>query len=208
VNEVYEDAVDDGSSKGGFVIVFRPAAVLRHVLALGQNRENRPSVTIKVRAAIHLFDFLDTRDEDILARLESACSEGIVNLQTVQLWTAKFRNGRTEHDDEPRPERLRQNRKLPIRRGMTEENRYLSQKKTARTLSFHRDIVKRLIIEPLNLRRVIFKWFFYIITASQNEKGSRFRGNFSDNSTNYKLTISLMSSRGMKLGSALKIRGP
>jgi hypothetical protein len=41
-------------------------------------------MTILVTAMIHFFYLWDTPDEDILARLESASAEGIVNLETVQ----------------------------------------------------------------------------------------------------------------------------
>jgi hypothetical protein len=66
-------------------------------------------MTIKVRAVIHFFHRLDMPDEDILARLENAYGEGIANLKTVQHWTLKFRNGKTDIGDEPRPWRLRWN---------------------------------------------------------------------------------------------------
>jgi hypothetical protein len=56
-----------------------------------------------VRAVIHFFDLLDTPDEDFLARIEDTYGEGIVNLETVQRWTSKFRNGKTNLDNEQRP---------------------------------------------------------------------------------------------------------
>jgi hypothetical protein len=37
-------------------------------------------MTIEVRSVIHFFDLLDTPDGDLLARLEKASGEGIVNL--------------------------------------------------------------------------------------------------------------------------------
>jgi hypothetical protein len=58
---------------------------------------------IEVRAMVHFFYLLDMPDEYVLVWLGRACAEGIVNLQTVQLWTSKFRNGETDLDDELRP---------------------------------------------------------------------------------------------------------
>jgi hypothetical protein len=49
------------------------------------------------------FSLLVTSDEDVLARLESAHGEGIVNLKTKQRWSSKFRNRKTKLDDGPRP---------------------------------------------------------------------------------------------------------
>jgi hypothetical protein len=50
---------------------------------------------------------------------------------------------------------------------MVEENPYLSQKQIAQILSLCPDIVKRLIIEELNLRRVKIKWLLHTLTARQ-----------------------------------------
>jgi hypothetical protein len=66
-------------------------------------------MTVEVRAVTHFFYLLDTPDEDILAQLEIAYGKGITNLKTVQCWTAKFRNVKTDLDDEPKPERPRGN---------------------------------------------------------------------------------------------------
>jgi hypothetical protein len=54
---------------------------------------------------------------------------------------------------------------------MTEENSYRSQKKIARLSSLHHDVVKRLIKEELNLRRVNFKRAPHTLTASQKMEG-------------------------------------
>jgi hypothetical protein len=48
-----------------------------------------------------------------------------------------------------------------------EDNPYISQKKIAQPLSFHYDIMKRLIPEELGLRRANFKWVSHILTANQ-----------------------------------------
>jgi hypothetical protein len=143
---------------------------------------------------IHFFYLLDISDKYIRARLKSAYGEGIVNLKAVQRWTLKFRNGKAYLDDEPSPGRPRRNEKLPVIRTMIEENQYLSQKEIAQALSLCHDIMKRLITEELNLQRVNFKRVLHTLAASQNWKGSRFRGNFSGKSTNFKLTIWAMSS--------------
>jgi hypothetical protein len=58
--------------------------------------------------------------------------------------------------------------KVRVIRTMIEGNPYLSQKKIAYTLSLHHDIVKRLIPEELNLRRVNFEWVPHTLTSSQN----------------------------------------
>jgi hypothetical protein len=58
---------------------------------------------IEVRAGIHFVYLLDTPDEDVLARLGSPYGEGIVNPKIVQCWTSKFRNRKTDLDDELRP---------------------------------------------------------------------------------------------------------
>jgi hypothetical protein len=52
---------------------------------------------------MHFFYLLDTPDEDILAQLEGAGDEGMVHLKPVPCWTSKFRTGKTNLDDEPRP---------------------------------------------------------------------------------------------------------
>jgi hypothetical protein len=44
-------------------------------------------MTIEARAVVHLFDLLDTPDDDTLARLESAYGNRIVNFETVERWT-------------------------------------------------------------------------------------------------------------------------
>jgi hypothetical protein len=41
-------------------------------------------MTIGVRVVSYFFDLLDTSDEDILARLDRAYGEGIVNRKAVQ----------------------------------------------------------------------------------------------------------------------------
>jgi hypothetical protein len=64
---------------------------------------------IEVRTVIHFFDPLGTPDENILAQLDSAHREGIVNLKPVQRWTSKFRNGKTNLDDELKPSQPRRN---------------------------------------------------------------------------------------------------
>jgi hypothetical protein len=79
-------------------------------------------MAIEVRAGIHFFYLVETPDEDILARFESAYGEGIVNLKTVQRWTSKFCNGKTDLDDEPWPGRPRRNEKLPVIRTMIEKS--------------------------------------------------------------------------------------
>jgi hypothetical protein len=43
-----------------------------------------------MRAVIHFFYLLDTPDEDILARLETAYGQDIVNSKTVRRWISKF----------------------------------------------------------------------------------------------------------------------
>jgi hypothetical protein len=110
-----------------------------------------------VRTVIHFFYHPDTPDEGILARFGKIYGEGIGNLKAIQPWTWKCRNGKTDLDNEPTPEQPRRNKKLPVIRTMIEENPYLSQGKIAQTLALHRDTVKRLIIEELNLRPVNFK---------------------------------------------------
>jgi transposase len=124
-------------------------------------------MTIEVRAVIHFFYLLNTPDEDILAQLETAYGEGIVNLKTVQRWTSKFRDKKTDLDDQPRSGRPRRDEELPRILTMIEENPYLSQKKIAQSLSLHHGIVKRLITEELDLRRVNFRWVPHILNASQ-----------------------------------------
>jgi hypothetical protein len=57
-------------------------------------------MTIEGRAVIYFFYLLNMPDEDILARLECACGEGIVNLKTVRRWTSEFCNGKTNLDNE------------------------------------------------------------------------------------------------------------
>jgi hypothetical protein len=52
------------------------------------------SMTIEVRAMIHLFHLLDTPDEDILTRPASVYGEGIVNLKTVQRGPQHFAMGK------------------------------------------------------------------------------------------------------------------
>jgi hypothetical protein len=66
-----------------------------------------------MRAVIHFLGLLDMPDEDILARLETAYGEGIVNLKVVQRWTSKFCNGQTDLDDERRAGQPRRDGKLP-----------------------------------------------------------------------------------------------
>jgi hypothetical protein len=82
----------------------------------------------------------------------------------VHRWTSKFRNGKPDLDDEPKPGR--RSEKLPVMKTMIEEKPYLSQRKIAQTLSLHHNIVKRLITEELNLRRVNFKKVPHTLTAS------------------------------------------
>jgi hypothetical protein len=62
-------------------------------------------MTVQVKVVIHFFYLLNAPDEDILTQLENAYGEGIINPKTVQRWTAKFRNGKTDLHDEPRPGR-------------------------------------------------------------------------------------------------------
>jgi hypothetical protein len=50
---------------------------------------------------IHFFDLLDAPDGDILAWLEPAYGEDIINLKTVQSWTLKYRNGEIYPDKGP-----------------------------------------------------------------------------------------------------------
>jgi hypothetical protein len=83
-------------------------------------------MAIEVRMVIHFFYLLDTPDEDILARLDSAYGEGIVNLKTVQSWTPKFRNAKKDLDEDPSPGQPRRNEKLPVIRTTTKENPDLS----------------------------------------------------------------------------------
>jgi hypothetical protein len=68
---------------------------------------------------------------------------------------------------------------LPIARTAIEENPCLSEKKIAQTLSLRHDVVKRLMMEKLNLRRVNIKWVTHTLTASQKlEKGKISRKRF------------------------------
>jgi hypothetical protein len=71
-------------------------------------------------------------------------------------------------------EELHVTQKLPVIRIMIEENPYLSRKKTAQTLSLHDDIVKRLIAEELNLRRVSLVGYSYPHHQSKTGKGQDF----------------------------------
>jgi hypothetical protein len=99
-------------------------------------------MTIEVRAVIHFLYFLNLPDEDILAKLDSAYGESIVDLKTVRLWTSTVRTRKTNLDDEPWPGRPRQNRELLLIRTMIDENVYLFQKNTAQILSIGHDILK------------------------------------------------------------------
>jgi hypothetical protein len=65
----------------------------------------------EVRAVIYFFYLLDRPGEGILARPERAYGEGIVNLRIMWRWISKFRNGKADLDDEPKPERPRRNKK-------------------------------------------------------------------------------------------------
>jgi hypothetical protein len=91
---------------------------------------------------------------------------------------------------------------------MIKESPYLSQSRMAQTLSLHHDIAKRLITEEVNLRRVNFKRVLTPLPPLENWKRLRFPANFSGNPTNFKSVISLISSRGLKLESTLKIQDP
>jgi hypothetical protein len=51
-------------------------------------------MTIEVRAVIHFFYLLDTRDEDILGRLQSASGDRIVNLKQCSLGRRNFAMGK------------------------------------------------------------------------------------------------------------------
>jgi hypothetical protein len=53
-----------------------------------------------MKTVIHFFYLLDTPYEVVMARLQSAYGEGIVNSETVQRWTSKFRNRKIDPDDE------------------------------------------------------------------------------------------------------------
>jgi hypothetical protein len=69
-----------------------------------------PSTTIEMTVVIHFFDLLYTPDEDILARLDSIYGASLLYLKTVQRWTTKLRNRKTDLDNAPRPGRRRQNK--------------------------------------------------------------------------------------------------
>jgi hypothetical protein len=67
-------------------------------------------MAIEMRAVVHFFYLLDTPDDNIPALPQTASGEGIVNLQAVQRWISKFRNGKTDLDDRPRRGRPRRKR--------------------------------------------------------------------------------------------------
>jgi hypothetical protein len=79
-------------------------------------------MTGKGRAMIHSLYLLDAPDEETLARFESAYGQHIIKIQEVQHWTSKFRSGKADLDDQPRPGRPQQNAKLQVIRTMTEGN--------------------------------------------------------------------------------------
>jgi transposase len=135
-------------------------------------------MTKEVRAVTQFFDLLDAPDEDGLARLERAHEKGIVTFKTVLRWTSRFRNGKTDLDDERRPGRPRRNGELPILRTMIEAHPYLLQKKIAQTLCLHHDIMERLITEELNFRWAILKRASHLYRHSKTGKGQDFAETF------------------------------
>jgi hypothetical protein len=77
------------------------------------------------QAVIHFLDLLDAPDEESLTRFESTYGQGIIHIQAVQYWTSKFRSGKTDPDDDPRPGRPQRSAKLQVIRTMIEGNSYL-----------------------------------------------------------------------------------
>jgi hypothetical protein len=89
-------------------------------------------------------------------------------------------------------------RKLLVTRTMIEQNPYLSQKNIAQTLSLHRDTVKILMMEELNLPRIKFKWIPRSLTASQKLERVKISRKIFGASKHFKSMISFVPSRGLK----------
>jgi hypothetical protein len=61
-------------------------------------------MTIEGRAVIHFFYLLDMPDKDVLTRLDSACSEGIINQNSAE-WDLEISQREADLVDEPGPGR-------------------------------------------------------------------------------------------------------
>jgi hypothetical protein len=77
---------------------------------------------------------------------------------------------------------------------MIEENPYRSQKKIAETLSLHHNVAKGLITEELNLQQIKFKRVPHTLTANLPLEKVKISLKLSGSSTNFKSTISPVSS--------------
>jgi hypothetical protein len=118
-------------------------------------------------AVIHLLWLEHTPNQAILSELEEVYSKDVITLRAVETRIPAFDAGRQDLADLPRFERPRDTGKANPLRALIEGDGYLYQKKIAQMRAIHHELVKRILRDDLNIRKVNFKWVPYALEGPQ-----------------------------------------
>ena len=119
---------------------------------------------------IHFYWLKKRTTKEIHEKLKIVYQDDALSIQTIRKWIKRFDNGINNINDLKRKGRPKKNEFKKEIAQILEENPFLSTKKLSKLVGIHKNTIKRILIEELEMKKINFKWIPHLLSEKIKKK--------------------------------------
>ena len=122
-----------------------------------------------LRPVIHFLFLKKLSNKEIFDQIIDIYGEKSISLSTVQKWTKLFNDGKEDFEEEKRSGRPKKRKKRKIKELINEKN-HISYRKIGEKINLHKNTVKRIVLDELDLKKSNLKFIPHELTEKMKKQ--------------------------------------